>query len=137
MSDKPMSDKFSNFSSFASDVLGHPSTFALALGTIIVWAITGPMFNYSDTWQLVINTGTSIITYLMVFMIQNTQNRNGDALQMKIDELICATKTAHDSILDLENLSEEDINAYKEKYRLLAEKARAVMDLGKIKNPSR
>lgn len=124
--------KFPEFSGYISDVLGHPLAFILALSSIIIWGISGPIFDYSDTWQLIVNTGTSIVTYLMVFLIQNTQNQNGDAMQMKIDELIRATKDAQNSILDLESLSEEDIKSFKAKYKILAEKARIEMALEKI-----
>src|SRR4051795_4621953 len=87
---------------------GKPSTFLLALGTVIVWALTGPIFHYSDTWQLVINTGTTIITFLMVFLIQNTQNRDTLAVQVKLDELLRSTKGAHNAVLDIEELSENE-----------------------------
>lgn len=102
--------------------------FTLAVAVIVVWIITGPVFGFSDTWQLVINTGTTIITFLMVFLIQNTQNRDTEAIQVKLDELIRATKGAHNALLDLEELEEEDLNAFRAKYQALAATARA--DLG-------
>ncbi len=86
----PLSRAFTEFSSYIARASGRPATFVLAFGTIAVWAVTGPMFHYSDTWQLVINTGTTIVTFLMVFLIQNTQNRDGAAIQAKLDELIRA-----------------------------------------------
>jgi low affinity Fe/Cu permease len=104
---------------------GRPATFTLALGTIAIWLITGPLFGFSDTWQLVINTGTTIITFLMVFLIQNTQNRDTMALQLKLDELIRATQGAHNALLDLEELDEETLAAFREAYEALAREARA------------
>ena len=86
---------FSRFAKWAAYATGHPTSFALAVGTLCVWAITGPFYHFSDTWQLVINTGTTIITFLMVFLIQNTQNRDSAAMQLKLDELIRAVQGAH------------------------------------------
>lgn len=103
---------------------GRPATFTLALGTIAVWLVTGPVFGFSDTWQLVINTGTTIVTFLMVFLIQNTQNRDTIALQLKLDELIRATKGAHNALLDLEELDEESLASFREAYEALARAAR-------------
>ena len=103
---------------------GRPATFTLALGTIAAWLITGPLFAFSDTWQLVINTGTTIVTFLMVFLIQNTQNRDTIALQLKLDELIRATKGAHNALLDLEELDEESLAAFRDAYEALARTAR-------------
>jgi low affinity Fe/Cu permease len=96
---------------------------------IAVWLLTGPIFAFSDTWQLVINTGTTIITFLMVFLIQNTQNRDTEALQVKLDELIRATQGAHNALLDLEELEEEKLDAFRARYQALAAAARA--DLGR------
>ena len=95
---------------------------------ILVWAVSGPVFGFSDTWQLVINTGTTIITFLMVFVIQNTQNRDTEAMQIKLDELIRATKGAHNALLDLEELEIESLDAFRKKYEALAKSARK--DLG-------
>jgi len=92
-----------------SAAAGHPLTFAIAVGTIVVWAITGPMFNYSDTWQLVINTGTTIVTFLMVFLIQNSQNRDGAAMQAKLDELLRALTGARDQFIGIEHLTDQQI----------------------------
>jgi low affinity Fe/Cu permease len=103
---------------------GRPSTFLLALGVIAVWVVTGPIFDYSDTWQLVINTGTTIITFLMVFLIQNTQNRDTAAMQLKLDELIRATNGAHNALLDLEELDERTLEAFRRRYEKLACDAR-------------
>ncbi len=109
---------------------GRPITFLLAVGLIVVWLITGPIFGYSDTWQLVINTGTTIITFLMVFLIQNTQNRDTVAMQLKLDELIRATKGAHLSLLDLEELEEKELSAFVRQYETLAAFGRAQLDKG-------
>ena len=103
---------------------GRPLAFLTALGVIAVWAITGPLFAFSDTWQLVINTGTTIVTFLMVFLIQSTQNRDGEALQVKLDEIIRALGNAQNELLDLEELEEEDLDKVREGYRKLALKAR-------------
>ena len=103
---------------------GRPSTFLLALGVILVWILTGPVFGYSDTWQLVINTGTTIVTFLMVFLIQNTQNRDTAAIQLKLDELIRATQGAHNALLDLEELDETMLEAFRARYEALAREAR-------------
>ena len=92
---------------------------------IVAWSLTGPMFHFGDTWQLVINTGTTIITFLMVFLIQNTQNRDSEAMQVKLDELIRSVKGAHNALLDLEELEEEELDRIREKYKMLARQARA------------
>ena len=104
---------------------GRPGTFLLALGVIAVWVITGPIFGFSDTWQLVINTGTTIVTFLMVFLIQNTQNRDTVAIQLKLDELIRATRGAHNALLDLEELDEKLLEEFRRRYEGLARTARA------------
>ena len=103
---------------------GRPATFLLALAIVVVWLITGPIFDYSDTWQLVINTGTTIITFLMVFLIQNTQNRDTVAMQLKLDELIRSTKGAHNALLDLEELDEQALETFRAQYETLAREAR-------------
>ena len=119
-----MSSKwFSKFASYLSTMTGRPATFVMAVALVLVWAITGPFFHYSDTWQLVINTGTTIVTFLMVFLIQNTQNRDTQALQVKMDEIIRVTKGAHNALINLEELSEEDVQKIQELYRKLAEHA--------------
>ncbi len=104
-------------------MLGHPFAFGLALFIIIVWMVSGPFFQFSNTWQLVINTGTTIITFLMVFLIQNTQNRDGEAMQVKLDELIYAIKQADNAILASEDLSEQELEQLQKHYALLAQKA--------------
>ncbi|GHC47440.1 low affinity iron permease family protein [Neogemmobacter tilapiae] len=110
---------------------GHPIVFLMAIGSIVVWLISGPIFGFSDTWQLVINTGTTIITFLMVFLIQNTQNRDTMAIQLKLDELIRATEGAHISLLDLEELSEEKLAQFRDQYEAMAAKAREMLAQGK------
>jgi low affinity Fe/Cu permease len=110
--------------------MGHPFAFGVALFIILSWAVTGPLFNYSDTWQLVINTGTTIVTFLMVFLIQNTQNRDSGAIQLKLDEIIRSTKGAHNAILDLEELNQEDLDAFRRVYQRLAREARKNVQAG-------
>jgi low affinity Fe/Cu permease len=106
-------------------VSGHPIAFTAAALVIVVWAVTGPLFAYSDTWQLTVNTGTTIITFLMVFLIQATQNRDAEATQIKLDEIIRAIGHAHNELLDIEELEEADLNLMRKDYEALAEKARA------------
>lgn len=115
---------YSQFAKSASHFCGRPRTFMLAVGVIAVWVVTGPLFKFSDTWQLVINTGTTIITFLMVFLIQNTQTRDTEAIQIKLDELIRATKGAHNALLDLEEIEEESLDEFRKKYQDLAASAR-------------
>ena len=116
--------RFSNFARCMATASGKPATFAIALFIVIVWAATGPIFGYSDTWQLVINTGTTIITFLMVFLIQNTQNRDSAAMQLKLDELIRAVQGAHNALLDLEELTQKDLDQLRARYEALARHAR-------------
>lgn len=111
---------FTRFSKWISRETGKPVTFVMAVVVIIVWAISGPIFKFSDTWQLVINTGTTIITFLMVFLIQNTQNRDTEALQIKIDELIRVIKEADNKLLDLEELDDKEIDQKRKEYLKLA-----------------
>lgn len=118
---------FSEFSRFASIATGKPATFIIASAIIIIWAVTGPFFAYSDTWQLVINTGTTIVTFLMVFLIQNTQNRDTEALQIKLDELIRASGSARNDMLDLEEMDEKELDIIRREYLDLAEAARIRM----------
>ena len=121
---------YSQFAKSAAHFCGRPRVFVLAVGVIAVWIVTGPMFGFSDTWQLVINTGTTIITFLMVFLIQNTQNRDTEAIQLKLDELIRSTKGAHNALLDLEELELEDLDKFRAKYLALASAARAEINNG-------
>ena len=122
---------FNVFAKTAAHFSGRPMTFILALLAIVVWAATGPLFGFSDTWQLIINTSTTIITFLMVFLIQNTQNRDSEAIQIKLDELIRATKGAHTVLLDLEEMDDKHLAAIKECYEEIAKKSRAALQRGK------
>ena len=110
---------------------GRPIAFGLAAGTILVWLITGPIFGYSDTWQLIINTGTTVITFLMVFLIQNTQNRDTAAIQIKLDELIRVSQ-AHNALMDLEELEEVELEKFRKKYQKLAAAARKKIKAGDL-----
>jgi low affinity Fe/Cu permease len=110
-----MSDMFARFSHLVAYLAGRPITFALAVSLIAVWALTGPLFGFSETWQLVINTATTIITFLMVFVLQNTQNRDGEAVQAKLDELIFALKDADNRFVQAEKLSDQELHALREK----------------------
>ena len=121
---------FTHFASMTAHASGHPLAFAMACSIIVVWGVTGPLFEFSDTWQLVINTGTTVVTFLMVFLIQNTQNRDSKATQLKLDELIRAVEGAHNAFLDLEELTEHDLNRIKERYIALAAHARADLKKG-------
>lgn len=103
---------------------GRPGTFFLAAAIIVIWAVTGPLFKFSDTWQLVINTGTTIVTFLMVFLIQNTQNRDTEILQIKLDELIRAVENAQNVLLDLEELNDKELDQMRDEYEKLAAEAR-------------
>jgi low affinity Fe/Cu permease len=122
---------FTRFAKWTARATGRPTAFVSAAAIVIIWAITGPIFHYSDTWQLVINTGTTIVTFLMVFLIQNTQNRDTEALQVKLDELIRVTKGAHLVLLDLEELDNEQLDDIYETYEELAAKAREDAKHGK------
>ena len=119
---------FTRMAKWASRFTGRPLCFALALLVVLAWIVTGPIFHYSDTWQLVINTGTTIVTFLMVFLIQNSQNRDTEAIQLKLDELIRATRGAHNALLDLEELEEAELDGFRGRYIALAKAARECMD---------
>lgn len=127
---------YSQFAKKTAHFCGRPRVFTVAVAIILVWLVTGPIFRFSDTWQLVINTGTTIITFLMVFLIQNTQNRDTQAIQVKLDELIRATQGAHNALLDLEELEEESLEAFRVKYQALAKVARQQIDIGKLDTDS-
>jgi low affinity Fe/Cu permease len=122
---------FTRFAKWTSHVSGSPPAFALAIGIVLIWALTGPLFGYSDTWQLVINTGTTIVTFLMVFLIQNTQNRDSQAIQVKLDELIRCTSGAHNALLNLEELEEKELHTICNEYKKIAERARVAIRNGK------
>jgi low affinity Fe/Cu permease len=115
---------FTRFAKVTSRLTGKPAAFLLAVGVVVTWVITGPLFSYSDTWQLVINTFTTVITFLMVFLIQNTQNRDTEALHVKLDELLRVTEGAHVALLDLEELSDRELDAIQACYVRLAAEAR-------------
>jgi low affinity Fe/Cu permease len=115
---------FDRFAKTTSRFTGHPVAFVVAAAIIGVWIVCGPIFGFSDTWQLVINTATTIVTFLMVFLIQNTQNRESAAIQLKLDELIRASHGAHNGLLDLEELSERELEAFRDEYVHMAQAAR-------------
>jgi low affinity Fe/Cu permease len=115
---------FTRLAKAAARFTGRPLCFILATLVVVAWVVTGPVFHYSNTWQLVINTGTTIITFLMVFLIQNTQNRDTEAMQIKLDELIRATQGANNRLLDLEELEDRELEAFRDSYESLAEAAR-------------
>jgi low affinity Fe/Cu permease len=117
----PMRDLFRRFAHRTSEIVGSAWAFLIAVAIIVGWAASGPMFHFTDTWQLVINTGTTIVTFLMVFVIQNTQNRDARAIHLKLDELIRATKNARDVLVDLEEMSDEDLTRLREEFRQLHE----------------
>ena len=121
---------YSSFARRIAHISGRSITFTLALGAIAAWLTTGPIFRFSDTWQLVINTATTIVTFLMVFVIQNTQNRDTEAIQIKLDELIRSTKGAHNALLDLEELEEDQLDQFRERYEVLARGARSELERG-------
>ena len=121
---------FARFARATSRASGRAITFVIALAVILAWLVSGPLFGFSDTWQLVINTGTTIVTFLMVFLIQNTQNRDSEAVQIKLDELIRAHEGAHNALLDLEELEEQELDHIRFSYATLAKQARAELRKG-------
>jgi low affinity Fe/Cu permease len=121
---------FTHFAKWTARLAGKPVTFLAAVTIIVVWGITGPIFGFSDTWQLIVNTGTTIITFLMVFLIQNTQNRDSEAMQVKLDELIRVVKGAETALLDLEELEDEELDRIRDDYQKIAEEAR-----GELRKP--
>jgi low affinity Fe/Cu permease len=130
MAARKTSKPFTKFAKLTSTAAGKPITFGIAVATILVWGISGPIFRFSDTWQLIINTGTTIVTFLMVFLIQNTQNRDSEAVHVKLDELLRVTKGAHVALLDLEELEERELNDIRCTYIKLAAEARKRIDAG-------
>ena len=116
--------RFGRLARAVAHVVGQPLAFGIALATVVLWAISGPLFGFSDTWQLVINTGTTIVTFLMVFLIQNTQNKDAEAMHIKLDELIRAIDQARNALLNLEELDLQDLERIRGEYLTLAEKAR-------------
>jgi len=122
---------FTQLAKSTSRATGRPLAFTVAVGLIVIWLLTGPLFGFSDTWQLVINTGTTIVTFMMVFLIQNTQNRDSEAIQVKLDELLRTTVGAHNALLDLEELEEHELDRIRARYTQLAERARADLRHGR------
>ncbi len=119
---------FTGFAQATSTWSGSPTAFGLAILVIVVWVVTGPIFKYSDTWQLVINTGTTIVTFLMVFLIQNSQNRDGKLIQLKLDELIRAVETAETSLIDMDEMSETELKVVQENFSKVAAEAREELE---------
>ena len=122
---------FHHFARWAARTAGHPAAFATAVVIVVAWLATGPLFHFSDTWQLVINTGTTIVTFLTVFLIQNTQNRDTAAIHLKLDELIRCMEGAHNALLDLEELGEAELDRIRERYEELARGARKDLQRGR------
>ena len=123
---------FTRLAKGTSHLAGRPATFALVVVLVLAWAISGPVFDYSDTWQLTINTFTTIVTFLMVFLIQATQNRDAEAIQIKLDELLRAQVGAHNALLDLEELEEDELLRLRANYLRLAEEARKKIEKGEV-----
>ena len=122
--------RFARLATGTSRLAGRPVAFGAAVLVVLAWVATGPLFGFSDTWQLVINTGTTIVTFLMVFLIQSTQNRDAEAVQVKLDELLRVTVGAHNALLDLEELEEKELDRIRHNYATLAERARKARRLG-------
>ena len=123
--------RFATFARRAARATGRPAAFVVAALCVVLWAASGPVFGFSDTWQLVINTATTVVTFLMVFLIQNTQDRDSEAVQVKLDELIRATRGAHNALLDLENLDADELDDVRRRYERLAEQAREALRRGR------
>ena len=128
--------RFSLFARRLANLAGRPGTFIGAAGLILLWALSGPLFGFSDTWQLVVNTSTTIVTFLMVFLIQNTQNRDTAAIQLKLDELIRATQGAHNTLIDLEEIDDDQLAKYLMTYQRLARRSRERLEKGEIDTDS-
>jgi low affinity Fe/Cu permease len=116
-------DAFNNFAKFLSAIVGSPTAFVVAVVIVMTWMVTGPLFAYSDTWQLAINTGTTIVTFLMVFLLQNTQNRDAKVVHLKLDELIHGVQGARNSIINLENLSDQELKSLQQQFERLRKRA--------------
>lgn len=127
-----MNDWFHRFASSTAEIVGRSYAFILAVAVLVVWASTGPLFHFSDTWQLVINTGTTIVTFLMVFLIQNTQNRDAHAIHLKLDELIRANKKARNSLLALESMSDDQLKTLQHEFEALRDR---VVEVRKLAAP--
>ena len=117
--DKPFANPFQVFATKSSSWVGSKWAFAFAVAMIVLWAATGPRFHYSDTWQLVVNTGTTVVTFLIVFLIQNTQNRDARAIHLKLDEIIRAIEAAHNSMINIETLSDEELQALAKQFETI------------------
>jgi len=128
--------RFSRLARRVANLSGRPATFLAASAAILLWALSGPFFGFSDTWQLIVNTSTTVITFLMVFIIQSTQNRDTTAIQLKLDELIRATQGAHNALLDLEEIDDEQFESYRASYERLAAAAREKLDKGELDTDS-
>ena len=128
---RPRRPAFSRFANATSRAIGHPAAFIAAVALIVLWGISGPIFGWSETWQLVINTGTTIVTFLIVFLIQHSQNRDAAAMQLKLDELIRASEHAHNATLDLEELTQEELEELRDRYEGLAARARQKLREGR------
>ena len=128
--------RFSNLARRIALLSGRPVVFLGAVVAIVLWALSGPLFGFSDTWQLIVNTTTTIITFLMVFLIQNTQNRDTAAIQLKLDELIRATQGAHNALLNLEEIEDEQFESYRRSYEKLAAEARKKLESGELDTDS-
>jgi low affinity Fe/Cu permease len=122
------SGMFTRVAKAVSSAAGHPATFIAAVAIVVIWAASGPIFKFGDTWQLVINTGTTIITFLMVFLIQNSQNRDTESMQIKLDELICAIKDANNALLDLEELDQKEIERIRQRFIAKAKRSQGTRD---------
>ena len=129
-------DVYTRLANSAARFCGRPGVFLLAAGIVAAWIVSGPIFGFSDTWQLVINTGTTIVTFLMVFLIQNSQNRDTAAIQIKLDELIRATRGAHNALLDLEELEDKELQEFRARYDSLARAAREAIAGGALDTES-
>ena len=127
---------FTRFAKKAAQFTGRPAAFSIAAGFILLWLLSGPIFGFSEIWQLIINTATTIITFLMVFLIQNTQNRDTEAIQVKLDELIRATQGAHNALLSLEHLDDEELDRYRAHYAALARVALKKLRAGELDTDS-
>src|SRR5258706_15161790 len=127
---------FMKFAKWTAHAAGHPAACGLAVFVVVAWLVTGPAFHYSDTWQLAINTGTTIITFIMVFLIQNTQNRDSQAVQIKLDELIRVMEGAHNALLDLQELNDQELHRIRKHYADLAQQARETLRAGRADTDS-
>jgi low affinity Fe/Cu permease len=116
-------DAFNNFAKYLSAIVGSPMAFVVAVVVVMTWTVTGPLFAYSDTWQLAINTGTTIVTFLMVFLLQNTQNRDAKVVHLKLDELIHGVQGARNSVINLENLSDQELKTLQQQFERLRKRA--------------